>query len=116
MAQPPIAADRILGSWRADVPHGFLVFLFRLLRTCGLYMENRVTPRLRTLKGGSILYGVAPSIDCVIKNMSPTGALLAVESAVGIPDDFTLLIKPELTKRDCKVIWRAATKIGVRFC
>ena len=47
--------------------------------------------------------------------MSPIGALLTVESAVGVPEKFTLLIKPELTKRNCDVIWRTATKIGVRF-
>ena len=65
-------------------------------------MGHRASPPLRTLKGGSILYGVAPSVDCVIKNMSPIGALLAVENQADIPDDFTLLIKPELTKRPCQ--------------
>jgi hypothetical protein len=49
--------------------------------------NNRDSPRLRTLKGGSILFGVAPAIDCVIRNMSETGAMLAVESPIGIPDD-----------------------------
>jgi hypothetical protein len=78
-------------------------------------MEHRVSPRLRTIKGGSILFGVAPSIDCVVRNMSEAGALLAVQSTVGIPADFTLLIKPELKKRDCHVMWRAADRIGVRF-
>jgi hypothetical protein len=34
--------------------------------------------------------------------MSPIGALLAVENQADIPDDFTLLIKPELTKRPCQ--------------
>jgi len=77
--------------------------------------ENRVKPRLRTFKGGSILFGFAPAIDCVVRNLSDTGALLTVESPVGIPNDFTLLIKPELRKRDCQVVWRTADKIGVRF-
>jgi hypothetical protein len=76
--------------------------------------ENRQTPRLRTLKGGSILFGVAPAIDCVIRNLSKTGAMLVVESR-GIPDEFTLLIKPELLKRACRVAWREADKIGVYF-
>ena len=77
--------------------------------------ENRAGPRLRTLKGGLILFGLAPAIDCVVRNLSETGACLEVASPVGIPDDFTLLIKPELKKRDCKVAWRAADRIGVRF-
>ena len=61
------------------------------------------------------MFGVAPAIDCVVRNMSQTGARLTVESPVGIPDDFTLLIKPELTKRACQVVWRKPGSIGVRF-
>jgi hypothetical protein len=76
--------------------------------------KRRETPRRRTLKGGSITFGGA-GIDCVIRNLSKTGAALEIESPVGIPDDFTLLIKPELSKRHCHVVWRAAKKIGVRF-
>lgn len=77
--------------------------------------EHRRSPRLRTLKGGSILFGTAAAIDCIIRNMSKTGAALEVESLVGIPDDFTLLIKPELIKRNCRVVWRFAKRIGVHF-
>jgi hypothetical protein len=77
--------------------------------------EKRQAPRRRTLKGGSILFGVAPVIDCVIRNMSDTGAQLAVDSPVGIPDEFTLLIRPELIKRNCRVAWRKGNRIGIRF-
>jgi hypothetical protein len=66
--------------------------------------ELRGSPRLRTFKGGSIIFG-----------MSDRGAALEVESPVGIPDDFTLLIKPEFVKRNCHVVWRASKRIGVRF-
>jgi hypothetical protein len=78
-------------------------------------MENRAAPRLRTIKGGSILFGTAPAIDCVIRNKSQSGAQLAVESPAGIPDEFKLLIKPELIKRNCRVAWRKADRIGVQF-
>jgi hypothetical protein len=77
--------------------------------------EKRRVPRLRTFKGGSIIFGVAPSVDCIIRNMSEAGAQLAVEGSAAIPDEFTLLIKPELIKRSCRVIWRKAGKIGVQF-
>jgi PilZ domain len=88
----------------------------RTIKELGIPMpESRQAPRLRTLKGGSILFGLAPSIDCVIRNMSDMGAQLAVESPVGIPEEFTLLIKPEMIKRTCRVIWRKADRIGVRF-
>ena len=70
---------------------------------------------MRTFKGGSIIFGVAPAIDCTIRNISETGAALEVKSPVGIPDEFTLLIKPELLKRNCRVVWRLANRIGVHF-
>jgi hypothetical protein len=47
--------------------------------------------------------------------MSETGAALEVERPTGVPDDFTLLIKPEIIKRDCHVVWRSTERIGVRF-
>lgn len=77
--------------------------------------DMRHSPRLRTFKGGSIIFGVAAAIDCVIRNMSETGAALEVESPVGIPDEFTLLTKPEFVKRNCRVAWRSAMRIGVQF-
>lgn len=77
--------------------------------------ERRATPRNRTYKGGSIIFGLAAGVDCVIRNLSDTGASLEVESPVGIPDDFTLLIKPELLKRRCQIEWRSANRIGVQF-
>ena len=77
--------------------------------------EHRRSARRRTLKGGTILFGTTTTIDCVIRNMSETGAALEVESHFGIPDNFTLLIKPEGIKRNCGVAWRSGKKIGVRF-
>ena len=76
---------------------------------------ERQSQRLRTLKGGSIVFGHASGIDCVIRNMSQTGACLEIASPMGIPDDFILLIKPEIVKRNCRVAWRSAAKIGVSF-
>ena len=77
--------------------------------------EHRRKPRLRTIKGGSILFGTAASIACIIRNMSETGAALEVGSPSGVPDDFTLLIKPEIIKRDCHTVWRSTERVGVRF-
>ena len=78
-------------------------------------IEKRSNPRYRTLKGGAIVFGVAAGIDCLIRNMSETGAGLEVESPAGVPENFTLLIRPEILKRDCHLIWRSAKRIGVQF-
>lgn len=77
--------------------------------------ENRESPRHRTFKGGTISFDRAAGIDCVVRNLSETGACLEIASPIGIPDDFTLVIKPEYLKRTCHIVWRTAQKIGVRF-
>ena len=77
--------------------------------------EHRNSPRQRTYKGGSISYASAPAIDCIIRNLSDTGACPEVCNAIGIPDNFKLIIKPELLTRSCEVAWRSAQRVGVRF-
>jgi len=77
--------------------------------------EKRQAPRLRALKGGSIRFSGGAAINCTIRNLSETGAALEVESPIGIPDDFMLFVNQDETKRACRVAWRSANKIGVRF-
>lgn len=78
-------------------------------------MDNkRAAVRQRTYKGGRINFETA-GIDCIIRNLSDTGACLEAESAVPIPDKFRLVIKPEFLIRDCEVAWRRSHKLGVRF-
>jgi len=78
-------------------------------------IERRQALRHRTFKGGSLLFGVASTIYCVIRNMSESGAQLTLEGPIRTPEEFTLLIKPEMIKRPCRVVWRKADKIGVQF-
>ena len=76
--------------------------------------ERRKSQRLRTLRGGSILIGKLAPIECIIRNMSGEGANLEVSPRL-IPDAFTLLIKREMLKRPCVVVWRSGRRVGVRF-
>ena len=71
--------------------------------------------RRRVLKSGTISFDLGTSIDCVVRNVSETGALLEIESPVGIPNKFLLVIIKEKIARNCSVIWRSARQIGVRF-
>jgi len=77
--------------------------------------ERRKVQRHRTLKGGSIAFNRAAGIDCRVRNLSPAGACLEVESQVGIPDDFMLFIENEHLKQPCHVIWRLGSRLGVEF-
>lgn len=54
------------------------------------------------------------TIDCVVRNISDSGALLRVEGAIRIPDTFDLLID-ENERHACRVAWRKLDAIGVAF-
>lgn len=77
--------------------------------------DNRRKPRQRTYKGGRINAERLPGMDCVIRNLSDTGACLEIESTLVPIDEFNLVIKPEFLTRKCHVAWRKPQKIGVRF-
>ncbi|KJC52953.1 pilus assembly protein PilZ [Bradyrhizobium sp. LTSP885] len=70
--------------------------------------------RQRVLKAGTIEFG-GGAIDCTIRNLSPTGAALQVESQTGIPDQFTLVMPAEGLHVPCHVAWRRACRLGVAF-
>ena len=80
-----------------------------------LMSDNRTSQRQKTFKGGTISFDRAAGIDCIVRNLSATGARLQIESHMGIPEEFTLVIKPEFIRRSCQVAWRAGRNIGVRF-
>jgi hypothetical protein len=77
--------------------------------------ERRKLPRQRTFKGGTILFDQAGTMDCVVRNLTTVGACLEVERAAALPNGFSLIIKPEIIKRSCEVVWRAASRVGVQF-
>ncbi len=78
-------------------------------------LENsRAAPRQRVLKAGKIEFS-GGSIDCVIRNVSETGAALEVASPVGIPAEFNLMISGNIAKRPCRVVWVRDKRIGVTF-
>ena len=77
--------------------------------------NNRSAIRQRTFKGGSISPVEGAPTECLIRNLSETGACLEVSNPTGIPDNFKLIIRPEIITRSCEVAWRSAQRIGVRF-
>lgn len=79
-------------------------------------MEKRQAPRRRTFKGGKIVFNDGRSvIDCTIKNLSCEGAALNVESTLGIPNEFVLIVNPDNVQKPCRVAWKTQTLIGVAF-
>lgn len=76
--------------------------------------SNRAAPRHRVLKAGSIEFN-GGTIDCVVRNVSDTGAALEVASPLGIPPAFNLVIAGNRNVYRCEVKWRTESRIGVAF-
>jgi diguanylate cyclase (GGDEF)-like protein/PAS domain S-box-containing protein len=77
--------------------------------------ERQNEVRNRVLKKAQIVFkGRGAVIDCVVLNLADGNACLKVESPIGIPDSFDLVID-NATVGNCRVTWRKATQIGVEF-
>jgi PilZ domain len=77
--------------------------------------ENRRDRRQRVLKSGKISFSNGSFVvDCVIRNLSQTGAQLKVPTSVAIPDHFDFIEAGGKTRR-AAVAWRRGDLMGVRF-
>jgi hypothetical protein len=80
-----------------------------------LQADQRSKPRKPTFKFGIITCGANRRILSVVKNFSATGALIEVDNALEIPDEFTLAIESEPAARICRVVWKKAKEVAVNF-
>lgn len=77
--------------------------------------SNRKDQRTRTLKAARIiLKNGFSTFNCMVKNISASGAKLTGENFVQLPDEFDLLLDGG-RKVHCIVRWRKISEIGVEF-
>jgi hypothetical protein len=77
-------------------------------------MERRAVPRKPVLMSGAIEFA-GSTINCLIRNISISGAALEVSDPHDIPERFNLVFKADDTHIPCYVIWRQEERIGVAF-
>jgi hypothetical protein len=77
-------------------------------------MERRATPRNTVLMSGAIEFA-GSRINCLIRNISISGAALDVTNPHDIPERFNLVFKTDDAHIPCHVIWRKEELIGVAF-
>jgi hypothetical protein len=78
--------------------------------------DKRITRRQRVLKSGKIVFADGASVvDCVIRDLSTTGARLDVPNTVGLPQEFTLLDVHSGKSYAAKAAWRRGQRMGVEF-
>ena len=76
--------------------------------------EHRGSRRAKVLKSAKISFGGA-AVSCSLRNLTEAGALLDVESPLGIPPEFTLVIPSDGMPLSCRVFWRPGHRMSVRF-
>ena len=77
-------------------------------------MERRAIPRKPVLMSGAIQFA-GGAINCLVSNMTISGAALDVTNPRDIPERFNLVFKADGTQIPCHVIWRQEERIGVAF-
>ena len=79
--------------------------------------EKRRSPRRGVCWNGLIFDDQGRIIaQCFMMDVSATGAKLVMDPGFNVPDLFVLtLARNAAVRRNCEVVWRAATSIGVCF-
>ena len=78
--------------------------------------DLRTAERLKTLLKARIVFNQRmTSVDCVVKNISPIGALVTVDTTLAIPNEFELEIPLRGKTYAAQMRWRDAKSIGLRF-
>jgi PilZ domain len=77
-------------------------------------MERRAAQRRRVLKAGSIEFD-GRTVECVLRNISTTGAALQVDRWLRIPHEFKLNVPHDNIHRNCRAVWRKEALIGLAF-
>jgi hypothetical protein len=78
------------------------------------FMERRAPPRKPVLMSGAIQFA-GSAINCLVRDMTISGAALDVAEPHDIPERFNLVFKADGTHIPCHVIWRQEERIGVAF-
>jgi len=76
--------------------------------------EKRQRQRRRVLRTGRILFANGACIlDCTIKNITEHGAMLQIDHAGSVPDEFQLYEPTKLLLHEARVVRRANHMVGV---
>jgi hypothetical protein len=77
--------------------------------------ERRRQPRRHVLKSARINLDDGNGVECIVRNLSPNGALLSLSNDSLVPNEFDLSIEGENTSHSVHVLWRRDGNMGVKF-
>ena len=79
-------------------------------------MDNRRNHlRIPISRPARIIYGDCSIVDCIVCDLSVSGAGLQVSILIPIPGTFDLITKHDHDAHTCRVVWRTRDRMGVSF-
>lgn len=79
-------------------------------------IQGDVAPRTLNLTCVVATVHGAMVSQCTLRNISRIGATIALDAPSSVPDEFILqLVRSGAVCRKCKIVWRNAINVGVRF-
>jgi hypothetical protein len=79
-------------------------------------VERRPKPRKRVLLGGRIVYSNGDHyFDCAIRDLSETGARIAISRGQPIPANVFLIEMRDRKVHEAKVVWNNGREVGLNF-
>ena len=79
-------------------------------------VDRRRSPRVRVFKKGKLILPNHSSVlDCMIRDVSGTGARLSCEGAGMVPGELQLMFHAVREVRRVEVVWRRHDELGVKF-
>jgi hypothetical protein len=94
---------------------GTVYRFLRILTYLSPVVESRRASRLHVLKTAAIKFVGGGTINCLVGNLSSTGAALEVSNQAGIPGRFILVTPVDGLHRPCRTVWRNEHRIGITF-
>lgn len=78
--------------------------------------ERRKGNRVRRLLAGKVIYSNGELIaDCILRNVSQTGARIEMSGIVPLPEYFQVVRLKERTIAEARLVWRRANEVGVTW-
>jgi hypothetical protein len=78
--------------------------------------EQRATERVRSFLRAQIVFNNRmTTIECIIKNYSASGAKIALNDTLTVPNEFDVYIPAKQRNHHARLVWRDKDAIGVNF-
>jgi hypothetical protein len=80
------------------------------------FIERRASPRTKVFKKGKLIHtNMIAVFDCMIRDISETGARLSCGETAMLPTEMKLLVSSQREMCLVRIVWRKSREVGVQF-